>query len=91
MTIETWRKRIDTIDEQLLTLLNERAVCAVEIGKLKKAKSIPLYSPEREKTVIRKLLEKNPGPLDDKSIRTLFERIIDESRHLERITADKQR
>jgi len=29
------RERIDALDEQLLTLLNERAQCALEVGKIK--------------------------------------------------------
>ena len=91
MTLESMRQKIDEIDDKLLNLLNERASCAVEIGKLKITKNLPVYFPEREKQIIERLITKNPGPLQESSIRTLFERIIDESRHLERITVDKEK
>jgi len=88
MTIESWRKKIDEIDDQILSLLNKRAICAAEIGKIKRSKGMQIYHPEREREIIERLVNKNPGPLDNKSIRTLFERIIDESRRIERKTAN---
>ena len=91
MTLKIMRQKIDEIDNKLLDLLNERASCAVEVGRIKVTKNLPIYSPEREKQIIDRLLTRNPGPLQEQSIRTLFERIIDESRHLERITVDKER
>ncbi len=35
MDIADWRKKIDDLDRKLVQLINERATCAVEIGKLK--------------------------------------------------------
>lgn len=84
--IGDWRKRIDEIDEQLLTLLNERARCAVEIGHLKKKAQQPAWQPERELEILRHVEAANRGPLGDPAIRRLFERIIDEARSLERHT-----
>ena len=91
MSLKLLRQKIDDIDDKLLNLLNERASCAVEVGKIKITQNLPIYSPEREKQIIQRLISRNPGPLQEHSIRTLFERIIDESRHLERLTADKER
>ena len=90
MTIDDWRKKIDGYDDQILKLLNERAACAVEIGKIKKSQDIDIYSPEREKSMFTRLTAVNPGPLSEKSIRVLFERIIDESRRLERETVNEK-
>lgn len=84
--INRWRDRIDEIDLTLVKLLNERAVCAEEIGKLKLLLGIEAYSPEREKEVMRNVTRENQGPLSAKAIRRLFERIIDESRSVERTT-----
>ncbi|HEV2378461.1 MAG TPA: chorismate mutase [Terriglobia bacterium] len=84
--IERWRKRIDEIDEQLLKLLNERARCAVEIGRLKKRTHQPAWQPERELEILRHVEASNGGPLGNPAIRRLFERIIDEARSLERHT-----
>ena len=82
--LEDWRKRIDAIDQQLVKLLNERSMCAVEIGHLKKKLNMAAWQPEREAEILRHIVKSNPGPLDDAAIRRLFERIIDEARSLER-------
>lgn len=86
--IEAWRKRIDQIDSQLIGLLNSRSACAVEIGKLKHAAGLPIYSPEREKSILERVMRENPGPLDPTAIKRVFERIIDEGRRLERVSAE---
>ena len=82
--IEVWRRRIDEIDRQLVELLNERSRCAMEIGRIKQEAKLPLYQPEREKEVLAKAESNNRGPLADKAIRRLFERILDEARSAER-------
>src|SRR5215213_1628733 len=81
------RDAIDRVDEVLVKLLNQRAKYAVEIGELKGHLSLPVYSPEREKEVLQHVEATSEGPLDDPSIRRLFERIIDESRRVERESA----
>ena len=85
MDIEDWRIEIDTIDAQLVQLLNRRSQCAIEIGRIKRALDLPIYSPDREKQVIEHVKSLNRGPLGDDAIQRLFERIIDESRRLERL------
>ena len=88
--IRKWREEIDRLDLELLRLLNKRAQCAIEIGKIKRTQKLPIYDPRREEDVIRMTLEENPGPLDNEGVRRLFERIIDESRRIERTTAERQ-
>lgn len=83
-----WRKRIDELDLRLLRLLNERAGCAIAIGRIKRELSIPVYDPDRESEIVRLMIENNNGPLDAESLRRLFERIIDESRRIERVTSE---
>ena len=87
--IDAWRRRIDMIDDQLMRLLNSRSACAVEIGKVKRALGLPVYSPEREAWILERVMRENPGPLDPMAVRRVFERIIDESRRLERLAVDK--
>ena len=82
--ISDWRVRIDRIDRILLELLNERSKSANAIGHVKQQLGLPIYVPEREHQVLDGVLENNPGPLDDAAVRHLFERIIDETRSLER-------
>ncbi|HXG92446.1 MAG TPA: chorismate mutase [Blastocatellia bacterium] len=90
MSIEDWRNEIDRIDEQLVQLLNERSKCAIELGRIKRELGLAIYSPEREKEVIEHVTGINSGPLDRDAVRRLFERIIDESRRIERITVDRE-
>ncbi len=82
--IEKWREKIDKVDRKLVELLNERACCADEIGKIKEKLGMEAYSPKREEEVLQNVLSANSGPLTNAALRRLFERIIDESRKLER-------
>ncbi|MFA5832218.1 MAG: chorismate mutase [Bacteroidota bacterium] len=82
--IEHWRNKIDETDKKLVELLNERALFADEIGKIKEQLGMEAYSPKREKEVLENIMKHNKGPLNDLALRRLFERIIDESRKLER-------
>jgi chorismate mutase len=82
--IERLRQNIDTVDEVLVKLLNQRAKWAQEIGSVKKAAGIAIYQPDREARVVRHVVGANRGPLEAAAIQRLFERIIDESRRLER-------
>ena len=86
MTLEDLRRDIDRVDEVLVRLLNERARCACEVGRLKKELGIEVYQPEREKDVLRhvRAVASLEGPLGPEAIGRLFERIIDEARRLER-------
>lgn len=84
LNIDDWRRRIDEIDRKLVELLNERSRCALEIGRLKQAAHQPLYQPDRERDVLENAERANPGPLSDRAIRRLFERILDEARSVER-------
>jgi chorismate mutase len=84
-TIDDLRRRIDELDRKLVELLNDRANCAVEIGRLKRARGLPIYQPEREQEILENAEGVNRGPLDGMAIRRLFERILDEARSLERV------
>jgi chorismate mutase len=81
------REAIDRVDDVLVKLLNQRARYAVEIGEIKGMLALPVYSPEREKEVLHHVEEASAGPLESSAVRRLFERIIDESRRVERESA----
>ena len=86
MTIEYLRGRIDAIDDQLVALLNARAACAIEIGRLKRTQGLPVFQREREKAVLlhtKAVTARLGGPLAEEAVGRLFERIIDEARRLE--------
>jgi chorismate mutase len=83
--IRGFREEIDALDSQLLSIFNRRASLALEIGRIKKILQLPVYDPSREKLIFERMKKDNPGPLDDGAVIRLFERVIDESRRLERI------
>ena len=70
-----------------MKLLNSRSACAVEIGRIKRHIGMAVYQPEREKWILDRAEKNNPGPLDSGAVRRVFERVIDESRRLERLAA----
>lgn len=85
MKIDDFRQEIDRLDRELLRIFNARAALALRIGEIKKEKGLPVYDPDRERRIFEAMTAANPGPLEDDAIVRLFERVIDESRRLERI------
>ncbi|MEE2778607.1 MAG: chorismate mutase [Acidobacteriota bacterium] len=83
--IERIRENIDQVDTVLVKLLNQRAQWALEIGDAKKDVGIAIYQPGREKKVLGAVQDKNQGPMGHDALQRLWERIMDESRRLERV------
>lgn len=84
MDIADWRKKIDELDRQLVRLVNERANCAMEIGRLKQGLAMPVYEPDREKIIFENIAQMNQGPLSQIQLRQVYERLIDVMRQLQR-------
>lgn len=84
MTLEDLRKKIDSIDEKLVELINERAQVVVEVGKLKQADETPIYVPHREKAVLDKIAKLNKGPLPEQTMQAIWREIMSGSFFLER-------
>lgn len=87
MNLDELRAHIDQLDGKIVELLNERARCAAEIGKLKRDSNAPYYVPEREKAVFDRLRQRNQGPLSDASIRAIYREVISAVRALEKPTS----
>lgn len=83
MDIADWRRKIDEIDRRLVELLSSRAEAVYEIGKLKMVAGLPVYEPDREKTVFENARRSNGGPLPDRDLVRIYERIIDVMRQSE--------
>lgn len=80
------RIEIDAIDREILALLNRRAQIALRVGAAKTEAEASLCDPGRENEVIASLTRENPGPFDERAIANIFQRIIDESLHLQQST-----
>ncbi len=78
------RKRIDELDRQLVELISRRAECAREIGRLKRNTQLPIYEPEREKTIFANVCRANRGPLPDRLLLRVYERLIDVMRQIQK-------
>ena len=85
MDIADWRKRIDELDQKLVRLLNQRAECAVEIGRLKRNTNLPVYEPDRERIIFENICRANPGPLSGDDLKRVYERIIDVMRTIQNL------
>ncbi|PYX87078.1 MAG: chorismate mutase [Acidobacteria bacterium] len=84
MNIADWRKKIDELDQRLVELLSERAKAAHEIGRLKRAAGLPIYEPDRERTVLDHVAQVNPGPLPESDLRRIYKSIMDIMRKIQR-------
>ena len=78
------RDQIDAIDSQLLDLLNRRARVAQEVGHVKNKVDAPVFRPEREAQVLRGIAARNPGPLGNNELQTIFREIMSACRSLEK-------
>ena len=79
--VEELRREIDAVDDELLKLINQRARLAGRIGALKAG--APAYRPEREAEILRRVAEKNPGPLAPERVTGVFREVISACRGLE--------
>lgn len=80
------REEINAIDAEILELLNRRAEIALWVGAMKTSKDASLCDHGREREVLERLARENSGPLDEQSVRNIFQTVIDESLHLQQRT-----
>jgi len=83
MTLDDLRVKIDTIDNTLLKLYNERMELVHQVGELKNTTGAPIYRPEREQAILNRLKSQNSGKLTDAAIDALFLEMFAVARNLE--------
>jgi chorismate mutase / prephenate dehydratase len=78
LDLATLRERIDGIDRHIQELIGERAQFANQVGKAKGklAAAVDYYRPEREAQVLRRVVDRNDGPLNDEVLVRLFREIM---------------
>ncbi len=77
------RQKIDSLDEQILHLLNQRAEVALEVGRVKSKNRRDPYNPQREEEILKRLESQNSGPFPGKAVASVFQEIISACRSLE--------
>ncbi|MBS7781243.1 prephenate dehydratase [Acidovorax sp. CCYZU-2555] len=70
------RLQIDSIDQQLLSLVNQRARVAEQVGEVKKREGTPFFRPDRVAQVIQKIEAANPGPLKANHVSAIWREIM---------------
>ncbi|MCK4838143.1 MAG: prephenate dehydratase [Desulfobulbaceae bacterium] len=70
------RNRIDAIDQQLLSLLQERLGCAKKVGQIKSKDDMPKWDPKRERQIFESLHKANAGVFPEQSLDSIFQEII---------------
>jgi chorismate mutase/prephenate dehydratase len=82
------RDEIDSVDQQIQHLVNQRARCAQKVAEVKEhfstpGESVVFYRPEREAQVLRRVMERNEGPLPAEGVARLFREIMSQCLALE--------
>jgi chorismate mutase/prephenate dehydratase len=85
MRLDELRREIDSIDDDLVTLLNKRSTLVLRALQLKIAAGMAFSDPDREGSIIERACNANKGPLDRSAIITLFRCVIDESSRIARL------
>jgi len=83
MTLNELREEIDKLDAQIVQLLQQRAQFVHCVGEIKKLSKSPIFVPERESAMNKKLLALNAGVLPEKSLLSIYRQIVSCSFHLE--------
>jgi chorismate mutase/prephenate dehydratase len=83
MNLKGLRKKIDSIDNHILELLNSRAFITSRIARLKKKHGLGIYSPDREVEVLKRLKVKNRGPLPGSALEEIYREIMSSALSLE--------
>ena len=78
------RDQIDAIDAQLISLLNQRAQVAQQVGHVKAETNAPVFRPEREAQVLSRVAERNTGPLLSSDLQSIFREVMSACRALEK-------
>ncbi len=87
LALDKLRAQIDDIDLRIQTLINDRAKCAQQVAKVKLSQfqglsraqqheQVQFYRPEREAQVLRRIMERNQGPLEAQEMAYIFRAIM---------------
>lgn len=76
MDLVKLRKTVDSIDKKIIQLLNVRAKAALDIAQLKRKSGKSVYSPDREREVLKKLAIINKGPLSCGALEAVYREIM---------------
>jgi chorismate mutase-like protein len=83
------RQRIDSIDNQIVKLLNERAQVVRDVGLIKKQYHAPASAPGREEQVLRRAAGQAQAPLTPSAVEAIYKAILHEMSSMEEREMEK--
>ncbi len=83
MNLDDLRNEIDSLDTEIVRLLNERINVVLQIGEEKKKSGSEIYVPSREREVFEKIQKLNTGPLPEESAHAIYREIMSAALALE--------
>ena len=84
------RQRIDSIDSQIIKLLNERAQVVREVGDVKKRYHAPASAPGREAQVLQRAAAQAQAPLTPAAVEAIYRTILHEMSSMEAVEMQKE-
>jgi chorismate mutase-like protein len=82
--IEACRQQIDSLDQRIVELIQQRAQVVEEVGKLKRQANLPIAVPGREQQVIEKAKNlARSGPLPEEAVGRIYQKLVEEMRDWE--------
>ncbi len=84
MDLKNSRKKIDSIDKNILRLLSARAKVTLGIARIKHRSGASIYAPDREREVLKKISCGNKGPLTNGALEAIYREIMSASLSLEK-------
>lgn len=78
------RDKVDSVDDRIVKLLNERANLVLDIANVKNEHNVKAYSPDREKQVYERVIAKNAGPLPNKCLKAVYRELMSGALSLEK-------
>jgi chorismate mutase/prephenate dehydratase len=82
--LDDLRKQIDELDAKIIQLINDRANVVVEIGNAKRDTDAPIYAPDREQAVLKRIAALNAGPISQKTLAAIYRELMSGSFALEK-------
>jgi chorismate mutase len=82
--LEACRQQIDSLDQRIVELVQQRARVVEEVGNIKREAHLPVTVPSREQQVIAKAQElAKGGPMPAEAVGRIYEKLVEEMRNWE--------
>lgn len=82
--LAAYREQIDSLDQRIVDLVQERARVVEKVGDLKREAHLPVTVPNREQQVIAKAQElAKGGPLPAEAVGRIYQKLVEEMRNWE--------